>query len=57
MNSTDREKLVAALVPGALFDTPFEDRCRVTSAPDPTNNYNFIALDSEGVECTYSLAI
>lgn len=36
---------------GDRFDTPYEQGCTVTSLPD--RDGNFLALDSEGVECQF----
>jgi hypothetical protein len=43
----------AALTPGTVFTTPFESGCVVTQAPDEFGS--FLALDSEGVECSYGV--
>jgi hypothetical protein len=37
---------------GTVFDTPAESGCVVTSLPDADGN--FLALDSDGVECSFS---
>jgi len=58
---------VSALKVGTVFDTEYEDGCRVTVAPNADHGYvargttapqvNFLASDSEGVECEYSTAM
>lgn len=42
-----------ALIPGAVFSTPFESGCLVVSAPDDEGSFD--ALDSDGVLCRFSL--
>lgn len=37
-----------------VFNTPFEEGCVATSSPDPWSG-QFDALDSDGVECSFSL--
>lgn len=41
------------LTEGAEFDTPFERGCIVVTLPNSRGN--FVALDSAGVECHYTL--
>lgn len=41
------------LIVGARFNTPFEEGCIVTEAPDEFGS--FAGLDSEGVECGYDI--
>jgi hypothetical protein len=38
---------------GTRFDTEFESYCVVTDPPDELGN--FLAIDSEGVECQYGI--
>lgn len=40
---------------GDVFDTDYELGCVVTTTPD--NEGNFDALDSEGIECAFNLAM
>jgi hypothetical protein len=40
---------------GTRFDTPHEYDCLVTSLPDADGS--FTALDSDGVECYYHVAM
>lgn len=42
----------ATLHVGTVFNTPFESNCVVTSEIDTEGN--FLAKDSEGVECEFS---
>jgi hypothetical protein len=44
------ERLVAPV--GGLFDTVAERGCVATSEPDEVGN--FLAVDSEGVECEFT---
>lgn len=37
--------------PGTRFDTPFEDGCVAVEVPDDLGN--FVALDSDGIECLF----
>lgn len=48
--SGEREPLVAPV--GCLFDTVAERGCTATSEPDAVGN--FLAVDSDGVECEFS---
>ena len=41
------------LTVGTEFATPFEAGCVVTQEPDPRGE--FLARDSDGVECAYSV--
>lgn len=41
---------------GDVFATPFEAGCVVTTLPDDASGI-FYALDSDGVECSYSVAM
>lgn len=38
---------------GVIFDTPFEKGCKVRTEPDA--NGEFLGLDSDGVECSFSV--
>lgn len=40
------------IVPGARFDTEFEENCVVVEAPGADTG-GFLARDSEGVECQF----
>lgn len=42
-----------ALCVGARFATEFETGCQVTAGPD--EHGNFLALDSDGVECRFTI--
>lgn len=67
MTKAELRKHIAALrpllVPGAVFDTDFEQGCTVVSAPDDEHLANdlgdtgFVGLDSEGVECRFSIVM
>lgn len=39
---------------GIIFDTPFEEGCKVLTEPD--GDGEFLALDSTGVECSFSIS-
>lgn len=48
------------IVPGAVFDTDVEQGCVVITAPEyvwAPDDDNFIALDSEGVRCSFSIVM
>jgi hypothetical protein len=49
--------LAALLTTGTIFDTPFESGCTVTVSPldHDAATLNFIALDSDGVECEFDI--
>ena len=53
LTAADVTRLAPLLVPGARFNTPFESGCVVTAAPDADGW--LLALDSDGVECSYCL--
>lgn len=53
LTATDVTRLAPLLVPGARFYTPFESGCVVTVSPDADGW--LLALDSEGVECSFCL--
>jgi hypothetical protein len=40
------------LIPGTLFNTPFENGCVVISSPDGEGT--FVAYDSDGIECEFN---
>jgi hypothetical protein len=40
---------------GMMFDTAYEQGCVVVSLPDAQGN--FIALDSDGVECDFHVSM
>lgn len=40
---------------GQVFATPYESGCVVTALPE--DNGNFMALDSDGVECMFNLVM
>lgn len=40
---------------GQVFSTPYESGCVVTELPE--SNGNFMALDSDGVECLFNLVM
>lgn len=40
---------------GTVFNTPFEKGCVAVSSPDQFGG--FVATDSDGVECSYSVAM
>lgn len=42
-------------VPGDRFGTEFESGCVATTAPD--ENGDFLALDSDGVECLFHVSM
>lgn len=48
-----RPPLMALLKPGVRFSTPFESGCIVVGEPDQFGA--FVALDSDGVACEYSV--
>lgn len=47
--TNNNPNIVIAL--GTVFDTPFENGCVAVEAPDDLGN--FVALDSDGVECLF----
>lgn len=40
---------------GQVFNTAYESGCVVVSLPD--SNGNFVALDSDGVECEFHVSM
>lgn len=57
MASAD-QNLAELLTIGTRFDTPHETECIVTEVPDMTHpNLEFLARDSEGVECAFCVAM
>lgn len=48
-----RKRKSVELIEGTEFDTPFERGCIVVTLPDGLGT--FIALDSDGVECEFTL--
>lgn len=46
---------VVSLVPGAVFDTPFESGCVALEEPDVDGN--FLGRDSDGVECQFNVVM
>jgi hypothetical protein len=44
-----------ALIIGTKFDTPYENDCIVTRAPDESGN--FMARDSDGIECEFHISM
>lgn len=50
-----RRELLDPIEPGRVFCTPFERDCVVVTSPDADEN--FLALDSNGVECELSIAV
>lgn len=57
-NSTERwyaDSTPVSIEVDTVFDTPFETGCRVTVVcPDSNVSSNFMAIDSDGVECEFS---
>lgn len=43
------------IVPGAVFDTPFESGCVVDTEPNADGHFD--AYDSDGVLCSFTLAM
>ena len=56
MSKTDPHNLRERIAPGVKFTTPHEsDACVASGTPDELGN--FLAIDSEGVECMFGLAM